>query len=132
MIERDLAPPVVNVGNLNALRTYADVRDIVRAYYMLLTVNPQPAEVYEIAGTHTCTIGEMLQTLIDLSTAKNIDVHVDKDRLRPIDTDLQAPDTFTFMQDSGWKPEIPFEKTMADLLDYWRQRISTTSQLRTR
>ena len=53
MIEKNLIPPVVNVGNLKSLRTFTDVRDAVRAYYMLLTVNPQPAEAYNIGGTYT-------------------------------------------------------------------------------
>ena len=132
MIEKNLIPPVVNVGNLKSLRTFTDVRDAVRAYYMLLTVNPQPAEAYNIGGTYTCTIGEMLQTLLDMSTVKNIEVRVDPDRLRPIDANLQVPDSSKFMQHTGWKPEIPFEKTMADLLGYWRQRVSATGQFLTR
>lgn len=124
MIERDLLPPVVKVGNLDSLRTFADVRDAVRAYYMLVTENPVSGAFYNIGGTHVAKIGEMLDTLISYSTAKDrIKVEQDPDRLRPIDADLQVPDTRKFQEHTGWQPEIPFEKTMHDLLDYWRQQL---------
>lgn len=124
MIEAELIPPVVKVGNLNSLRTIADVRDAVRAYYMLVTHNPQRGEYYNIGGTFSCEIGELLDYLISQSPAKDqIKVEVDPARLRPIDADLQVPNTQKFEQHTGWKPEIPFEKTMGDLLNYWRERI---------
>jgi len=124
MIERGLIPPVVKTGNLNSLRTWSDVRDAVRAYYMLLTVNPIPGEYYNIGGTYSCTVGEMLGYLVSLSTAKDtIQVETEDVRLRPLDADLQLPDTLKFRKHTGWEPLIPFEKTMQDLLDYWRDRI---------
>lgn len=124
MIERELIAPVVKVGNLNSLRTWADVRDAVRAYYMLLTVNPKPGEVYNIGGTFSCTVGDMLKHLLSLSSNKHIRTEVEHERLRPIDADLQIPDTRKFQQHTGWKPEIPFEETMRDLLKFWRQRVA--------
>ena len=125
MIEAGLIPPVVKVGNLDSLRTFADVRDAVRAYYMLVTINPVAGEYYNIGGTYTCKVGDMLDFLISRSAMKDrIRIEVDPERLRPIDADLQIPDTSKFEKHAGWKPEIPFEKTMADLLDYWRERIS--------
>jgi GDPmannose 4,6-dehydratase len=129
MIEKEMIPPVVKVGNLDSLRTYADVRDAVRAYYMLVTVNPVPGSYYNIGGTFSCTIGEMLQTLISMSTMKEkITIEVDPERLRPIDADLQIPDTKKFKDHTDWEPVIPFEDTMQDLLDYWRNRISSGTQ----
>jgi GDP-4-dehydro-6-deoxy-D-mannose reductase len=124
LIENNAIPPIIRVGNLDSLRTFADVRDAVRAYYMLVTVNPEPAAYYNIGGTYTCTIREMLNHLIGLSKAGTIRVEVDPDRLRPIDADLQVPDTTKFREHTGWSPEIPFEKTMQDLLDYWRGRVA--------
>ncbi len=123
MIESKKQEPVIKVGNLQSLRTFADVRDAVKAYYMLVTVNPIPGEYYNIGGTYTCTVGEMLEYLISISTVKNIKIEVDKDRLRPIDADLQVPSTEKFKNHTGWKSEITFEKTMQDLLDYWRCRV---------
>lgn len=123
MIEAGLIPPVVKTGNLDSLRTFADVRDAVRAYYMLVTVNPVPGAYYNIGGTYTCTIAEMLNTLISLSTVKEIRVETDPERLRPIDADLQVPNTAKFKAVTGWAPVIPFEKTIGDLLEYWRDRV---------
>lgn len=125
MIEADLIPPVVKVGNLNSLRTIADVRDAVRAYYLLVTHNPVGGEYYNIGGTFSLSVGEILDYLISQSSERHrIKVEIDPTRLRPIDADLQVPDMRKFEQHTGWKPEIPFEKTMSDLLDYWRERIT--------
>jgi GDP-mannose 4,6-dehydratase len=124
MIEHEQIPPVVKTGNLNSLRTWADVRDAVRAYYMLLTVNPVPGSYYNIGGTFSCTVGEMLEHLIGISTFReNICIEGEEVRFRPLDADLQVPDTKKFTNHTGWTPEIPFEKTMKDLLDYWRERV---------
>jgi len=133
MIEREMIPPIVRTGNLNSLRTWSDVRDAVRAYYMLVTVNPVPGEYYNIGGTFSCTVGEMLDYLISVSTHKdNIKVETEKSRLRPLDADLQVPDTAKFKKHTGWEPRIPFEKTMQDLLNYWRERVKTGKVFLTR
>ena len=128
MIEAGLIPPVVKVGNLESLRTLADVRDAVRAYHMLLTVNPIRGEVYNIGGEHTCTVGDILNLLLS-KVPMNIEVKVDPSRIRPLDADLQIPDCSKFKNHTGWKPEIPFEQTMTDLLDYWRERVKTGAYL---
>ena len=126
MIEAGLIEPKVMVGNLKSLRTYADVRDAVRAYYMLVTVDPVPGEYYNIGGSYTCEVGDTLHTLISYSPMKGkIQVVTDPERLRPIDADLQVPDCRKFKAHTGWEPVIPFEKTMHDLLDYWRERVRT-------
>jgi GDP-mannose 4,6-dehydratase len=126
MIEHKLIPPVVKVGNLESLRTVADVRDAVRAYYMLVTINPISGAYYNIGGRHSCTIGDILNTLLSFSPLKSqIRIEVDPDRLRPIDADLQVPNTAKFEAHTGWKPEIGYEQTLQDLLDYWRSRIAT-------
>ena len=124
MIEADLIPPIVKTGNLNSLRTWADVRDAVRAYHLLVTINPTPGEYYNIGGSFSCTVGEMLEHLIAQSTCTDIVVEQDVSRVRPLDADLQLPNTEKFKQHTGWEPEISFEKTMSDLLNYWHQRVS--------
>jgi len=127
LVENGFQDPVIKVGNLKSLRTIADVRDAVRAYFLLVTQSPIAGEYYNIGGTHTAEIGEVLDHLIGLSPEKgNISIEVDPVRLRPIDADLQVPNTGKFFQHTGWKPEIPFEKTMQDLLDYWRHRVSSS------
>ena len=133
MIEAGLIEPEVKVGNLDSLRTYADVRDAVRAYYMLVTKNPVAGEYYNIGGSYTCTVGDTLNALIDMSTAKDkIKVVTDPERLRPIDADLQVPDCRKFKEHTGWEPEISFEQTMEDLLNYWRDRIKKGENFLTR
>jgi len=127
LVENGFQDPVIKVGNLKSLRTIADVRDAVRAYFLLVTQSPIAGEYYNIGGTHTAEIGEVLDHLIGLSPEKgNISIEVDPVRLRPIDADLQVPNTGKFFQHTGWKPEIPFEKTMQDLLDYWRHRVGSS------
>jgi GDP-mannose 4,6-dehydratase len=124
MIENGLMEPIVKVGNLDSLRTIADVRDAVRAYYMLVTVNPTKGGYYNIGGTISCTIGDVLKKLISLSTKKDtIKIETDPTRLRPIDANIQVPDMTKFQSHTGWKPEISFDKTMTDLLNYWREQV---------
>lgn len=124
MIEAGMIEPQVKVGNLKSLRTYADVRDAVRAYYMLVTVNPTAGEYYNIGGSYTCEVGETLDALISYSTmGDKIKIVTDPERLRPIDADLQVPDCSKFKKHTGWEPKISFEQTMRDLLDYWRAKL---------
>jgi len=124
MIEMGHIEPIVKVGNLKSLRTIADVRDAVRAYYMLLTINPIAGQYYNIGGTHTCEIGDILNKLLSLSTVRDkIKIEIDPERLRPIDADLQVPNTNKFTSHTGWKTEIDFDTTMEDLLNYWRNCV---------
>jgi len=123
LIEEGRIPPIIKVGNLDSLRTWSDVRDAVRAYYMLVTIDPQPGEVYNIGGTYSCTVGKMLDYLVSLSKCTDIKVEIDPERLRALDADLQVPDTSKFTKHTGWHPNIPFEDTMQDLLDYWRWKV---------
>jgi len=123
MIEEGTQEPIVKVGNLDSMRTWSDVRDAVRAYYMLVTINTIPGEYYNIGGSFSCSIGEMLSYLLSLSSRDDIEVVVDESRIRPIDADLQIPCTKKFENHTGWKSEISFEKTMKDLLNYWRDRV---------
>tara|TARA_B100000029_G_scaffold510410_1_gene601812 strand:+ start:1954 stop:2988 length:1035 start_codon:yes stop_codon:yes gene_type:complete len=132
MIENGYIEPIIKVGNLNSLRTFADVRDAVKAYYLLLTKNPIIGSYYNIGGDFSCTIGEMLNFLISLSKNKNITILEDKERLRPIDADLQVPDCSKFKNHTGWQPKINFEQTMKDLLDYWRKKTNFNSNFLTR
>ena len=125
MIEANLIKPIVKVGNLDSLRTIADVRDAVRAYYMLVTENPLPGEYYNIGGSYSVSVREILNLLVSISSKKTeITIEVDVDRLRPIDADLQVPNTSKFEKHTGWRPIIPYEQTMEELLNYWRVKIA--------
>lgn len=112
----------IQVGNLASVRTFMDVRDAVRAYWLL--VNGCPAgEVYNIGGNETMEIGEMLDMLLDLSvcTKESFTIKQDPERMRPSDVTLQIPSTEKFHKATGWEPEIRFERTLEDTLDYWRK-----------
>ena len=125
LIEAGLIKPEIKVGNLDSLRTFADVRDAVMAYYLLLTKKPKIGEFYNIGGNYTCSVGDMLNFLISQSTKKDkIKIKKDKTRLRPIDADLQVPDVSKFMRDYNWKPNFSFEDTMIDLLNFWRNEVA--------
>lgn len=118
-IEARLAPAVVKVGNLESVRTFSDVRDVVRAYWLLVEKCP-PGEVYNIGGNETMSIREALDRLLKLSNVKDITVEVDPSRLRPSDVTLQIPCVDKFVQATSWQPEIKFEQTVKDTLNYWR------------
>src|SRR3989344_6511547 len=120
-IERGEQNPVVKVGNLKSVRTFADVRDAVKAYHLLVR-KCTPGEAYNIGGNTTMEIGDMLDMLINLSPKKDsIRVEVDEKLLRPSDVTLQIPDISKFVNETGWQPEIPFEKTLEDILNYLRK-----------
>ena len=123
-IEAGKQKPIVSVGNLNSVRTWMDVRDAVKAYWLLVT-KCEPGEVYNIGGNETMTIGEMLNMLLVLSKHKKIKIKVDPKRLRPSDVTLQIPDMNKLTKTTGWKPVIPFKKTVEDTLNYWREFYST-------
>lgn len=118
-IEAGLAPKTIHVGNLKSVRTFADVRDTVRAYWFLVS-KCEAGEVYNIGGKETMTVGEMLKLLIKKSTVRDLKIKVDKARLRPSDVTLQIPDISKFEKATGWEPRIKFEKTLEDTLNFWR------------
>lgn len=122
-IEKEIREPVLRVGNLESVRTFADVRDAVKAYWLLVN-KCSPGEVYNIGGNVTMTIKEMLDMLLSYSNFPgNISVEVDPNLLRPADVTLQIPDISKFQKETGWKPDIPFEQTLKDTLDYWREHV---------
>ena len=123
LIEAGYQKPIVKVGNLESLRTIADVRDAVNAYWMLVNKSPEPGQYYNIGGKVSLKVSKILQDLINLSFSKSIEYRVDEERLRPIDADLQIPNTSKFVTKTGWEPKISYQKTLEDLLNYWRNKI---------
>lgn len=117
-IEKGKKTPVLFVGNLEAKRDFTDVRDVVRAYWLALEKGV-PGETYNIASGKCITIEEMLNKLLSYSTV-SIEVKQDPTRLRPSDVEILLGDYTKFHKTTGWKPEIPLEHTLQDLLNYWR------------
>lgn len=119
--ELGLKEPVVYVGNLKSVRTFCDVRDAVKAYWIMVN-KCKPGEVYNIGGDRTLTIGEALDILLSFSK-KKFEIKVDPKLIRPSDVTLQIPCIDKFKNETGWQPQIPLEKTLQDILDYWRQEL---------
>lgn len=125
-IERGMQPPRVHVGNLQAVRDFTDVRDIVRAYWLSLE-RGDPGDVYNISSGTSITIEQMLKTLL-AHTAIHVEIHVDTQRLRPSDVEIVLGESALFRSKTGWAPEISFQQSMEDLLNYWRRIIGDQQQ----
>jgi GDP-4-dehydro-6-deoxy-D-mannose reductase len=119
-IEAGAGPPELEVGNLDAVRDYTDVRDMVRAYHLAATQGAV-GEAYNLGSGTGHRLGEVLQTLVGLSRVPCA-VRQDASRLRPLDVPLLVCDAGRFRQRTGWAPEIELQQTLRDLLDYWRAR----------
>jgi hypothetical protein len=126
-IEASLRDPVISVGDLKPRRDYSDVRDIVRGYWLLLKEG-EPGEVYNLCSGRSWAIKEVLDFLLAQSRVKNITVRTDPARLRPSDVMILEGDPSKMERATGWKVEIPFERTLKDLLGYWRQRTIASSR----
>lgn len=118
-IERGWQKELVH-GNLNSVRTLIDVRDAMRAYWEAV-LHCEPGEAYNIGGTTTLTVGEFLERLIALSRVP-IATRLDPHLTRPADVTNQIPSVDKFIQATGWRPEYPFEESLSDLLNYWRDQ----------
>ena len=115
------ADHVVYVGNLHSTRTFLDIRDMVEAYW-LLTERCPAGEVYNIAGYHTCLVGDMLDAYLGMTDIKPR-IEVDPGLLRASDVTRQVPDTSKIREATGWRPTISFEQTLKDILNYWREQV---------
>lgn len=107
-------------GNLDSVRTLIDVRDAMRAYWDAI-LYCEPGEAYNIGGTTTMTVGELLQRLIAMAE-KPIPTRVDAKLLRPADVTLQIPDVAKFIAATNWKPRYTFDESLQYLLGYWREQ----------
>jgi len=119
-IEKGLKPPVLHVGNLKARRDFTDVRDVVRGYWLALE-KCEPGEVYNLCSGRDYSIQQVLDLLLGMTKVK-IEVREDRMRLRPSDVPVLLGDPSKFTAATGWAPVIPFERTLRDMLDFWRAR----------
>jgi len=118
-IERGQKAPVIHVGNLEARRDFTDVRDMVKAYWLALE-KCAGGEVYNICSGKAWRVRDVLDLLLTMTRVK-IEVREDAARLRPSDVPVLLGDYSKFHAATGWDPAIPFETTLADMLDYWRR-----------
>jgi GDP-4-dehydro-6-deoxy-D-mannose reductase len=125
-IELGRQEPVIRVGNVEAIRDFTDVRDMVRAYWLAVR-HGKPGEVYNIASGRGISIRELLDRIIGMAQVE-VKIEVDPARLRPSDVEILIGDSSKFRADTGWEPRIPFEQTVRDLLDYWRRTLAARQQ----
>jgi GDP-4-dehydro-6-deoxy-D-mannose reductase len=120
-IEVGLQEPVMQVGNLDAARDFTDVRDIVRAYHLAVTQG-ELGEVYNLASGQAQSVRGLLETLLSYSKT---DIRVERDpaRYRPVDVPVVYGSSEKFHHRTGWEPQIPFEQTLQDTLEYWRRQV---------
>lgn len=120
--EAGLREPVVHVGDLKPTRDFSDVRDIVRGYWALLE-RGTPGEVYNLCSGVDWSIERMLNFLVEHSKLERVEVRPDAARFRPSDVPVLRGSAEKIQQAVGWRPQIPLEQTLVDLLEYWRQQI---------
>jgi GDP-4-dehydro-6-deoxy-D-mannose reductase len=120
-IEKGLQEPVINVGNLNAVRDFTDVRDIVRAYCVALE-KAKYGEIYNICSGKGYSIREILEILLSFSNIKP-KLKVDPKRMRVSDVPMLIGSNSKFKKETQWKPTIPLSNTLGDLLNFWRKRL---------
>jgi GDP-4-dehydro-6-deoxy-D-mannose reductase len=121
MIEKGFQKPVISVGNLEVKRDFSDVRDVVRAYHLLLQKGI-PGESYNICSGRVYSIKKVLNMLLSLSNVK-IKINHDPKKFRQNDTLIMKGSYEKLHKQTGWKPEIPFDKTLKDLMNCWREKI---------
>ena len=128
-IEEGLQEPVIKVGNLEATRNFCDVRDMAKAYHMAME-KCDPGELYIIGSDQIYTMEECLKMLISKSTKANeIKYEVDQKRVRPTELKTFIADCSKFKNKTGWDITIPFDDTMSDVLDYWRNFVKNEKML---
>jgi GDP-4-dehydro-6-deoxy-D-mannose reductase len=121
-IEKGKREPKISVGNLDAKRDFSDVRDVVRAYWLALEKG-EYGECYNICSGVPRVIRDILDLHLKNSQVKDIKIEEDPARMRPSDVQILHGDCSKLKKQTGWKAEIPFEKTMSDLMDYWRGNL---------
>jgi GDP-4-dehydro-6-deoxy-D-mannose reductase len=117
--------PSIPVGSLATRRDFTDVRDVVRAYHLLM-INGQPGETYHVCSGVDRPVSELADTLLSLA-ATPMHLAADPSLLRPADVPVLCGDNGKLREATGWLPEIPIEQTLRDLLQYWRQIASAST-----
>ena len=121
LIEKGRMRPQIVVGNLDASRDLHDVRDTVRAYATIVA-RGEPGRVYNVCSGQAFRIRHVLDRLVAMSKVP-VTVTIDPARYRPSDNLMLWGDRSRIERELGWKPEIPLDQTLSDLLDYWRKEI---------
>ena len=120
-IEKGRAPAILEVGTTTTRRDFTDVRDMVRAYWLLLA-QASPGSTYNAASGQALSIREVIEGFLDCAACP-IEVRQVAQRVRPIDLPLLMGDASQLRTLTGWAPTISFRQSLEDVLDDWRRRI---------
>lgn len=120
-IEKGLQEPIIKVGSLEIKRDFTDVRDVVKAYYLLIKYGIK-GESYNVGSGKAIEISTILQMILSLSDS-SITIYKDKNKIRPTDTPIIEADITKLFKSTGWSTNIPLEQTLLDTLNYWRNNI---------
>lgn len=121
LIEKQKQKPVIYVGNLESLRDFTDVRDIVKGYWLSLKKG-KAGEAYNICSGKGYKVKRLLEILLAFTQGRIV-IKQDKQRMRPSDIMVLVGDNSKLCRETGWYPTIPFKKTLEDLLEYWRKNV---------
>jgi len=122
-IESGKKQAIIQVGNLDVISDYCDVRDVVKAYILLLKKGRRE-EIYNICSGKAISLKKILKTLIEESAIKNnVKIEIDQTKLRKVNTQIRWGSNNKIKKEIGWRPDIPLDQSLYDLLEYWRQRI---------
>lgn len=120
-IEKEIRKPIMYVGNLSARRDFTDVRDVVKAYKMIIECG-NSGETYNVGRGNSVSIKEILDMILALSD-KQITVEIDRNKLRPVDVPVIEADITKINNLTGWEPAISLRQTIFETLEYWRLKI---------
>jgi len=126
-VEVGRRPPVLDVGNLEAVRDFSDVRDVVRAYWGLLD-RGDAGDVYNVCSGQGIRIRDVLEKLV-AAAGVEVEIRVDPERLRPADVPVLVGSPARLQAATGWEPRVSLDQSLADLLQYWRERVATEAAL---
>jgi GDP-4-dehydro-6-deoxy-D-mannose reductase len=121
LIEKGLAEPVIETGNLEVFRDFLDVRDVVKAYRCIVE-RGRPGQPYNVCSGEKIKIKSLLEILVSYSTCGSIDIRIDRSKFRPIDTFSVYGDNNKLIKDTGWCPEYGIRQSLLDILNWWRER----------
>lgn len=120
-IEKGTKEPIIDTGNINNIRDFTDVNDLVRAFDLVSTKG-KSGEIYNAARGQGFSLLDIIRVLEGM-TGKSVKIHMDSSRVRPMDSPAMVADVSKIEKDCGWKAEIPLEITIGNMLNYWRTKV---------
>lgn len=116
---------IIKVGNINVVRDFLDVRDVVDAYYKLL-INGEKGSVYNVCSSKGTKLEDLIKAIANILKIE-IKIEIDPQKVRPNDSEIIIGDNTKLMTELGWRPKYSLKETFEDMVDFWREKLKTTS-----